>query len=368
MTDLIQILQFIWQAMLHALPFFVVSIFLSVLVRMLKLEGSIKRVFERHVLVAIVLATAVGAFSPFCSCTVIPIIAGLIASGVPLAPIMAFWIASPTMDPEIFVLSVGILGWPLAITRLIATLALSLGAGYITLLVTKTAWLKGRSYAKQLEPTLETAVACCTPQESAPAAAMPTFQPINTGAISLQMASNSQQTIPLDMLVTEPSSCGDEGCSTPLPESDLSIFAQARKNVSEINPNQFGREMLKDSWFIGKWLLVAFLLEALITLYVPQTAVAALLGTQSRFAVPLAALIGVPLYLTNITALPIVSGLLAQGMQAGAGIAFLISGPVTTMPAMTAVYGVVHKRIFILYLAIGLGGAILLGLLTNLFM
>jgi hypothetical protein len=33
-------------------------------------------------------------------------------SGVPLAPIMSSWIASPTMDPEIFTLSVGILGWP----------------------------------------------------------------------------------------------------------------------------------------------------------------------------------------------------------------------------------------------------------------
>jgi uncharacterized membrane protein YraQ (UPF0718 family) len=80
----------------------------------------------------------------------------------------------------------------------------------------------------------------------------------------------------------------------------------------------------------------------------------------------LAALVGVPLYLTNISALPIVSGLLAQGMEPGAAIAFLIAGPVTTIPAMTAVWGIVHPRVFFLYLSIGLIGAIILGLITNL--
>ena len=80
----------------------------------------------------------------------------------------------------------------------------------------------------------------------------------------------------------------------------------------------------------------------------------------------LAALIGIPLYLSNFTALPIVSGLLAQGMQPGAAIAFLIAGPVTTIPAMTAVYGVVQRRVFVLYFSLGLFGAIVMGVVINL--
>jgi uncharacterized membrane protein YraQ (UPF0718 family) len=112
--------------------------------------------------------------------------------------------------------------------------------------------------------------------------------------------------------------------------------------------------------------LLAFILEALITRYIPQAAIAALVGEDNWFAVPLAALIGIPLYLNNLAALPIVSGLLGQGMQSGAAIAFLIAGPVTTIPAMTAVWGVVSRRVFALYVALGLGGAILMGLLINL--
>ena len=93
---------------------------------------------------------------------------------------------------------------------------------------------------------------------------------------------------------------------------------------------------------LGKWLLLAFLLEGIIVRYVPQPAIASVLGAGSHFAVVLAALIGMPLYLNNVAALPIVSGLIAQGMRPGAAIAFLIAGPATTVPAMSAVWGVVR--------------------------
>jgi hypothetical protein len=53
-------------------------------------------------------------------------------------------------------------------------------------------------------------------------------------------------------------------------------------------------------------------------------------------------------------------------MQPGAAIAFLIAGPVTTIPAMTAVYGVVQRRVFVLYLSVGLFGAMVMGVATNL--
>jgi uncharacterized membrane protein YraQ (UPF0718 family) len=123
--------------------------------------------------------------------------------------------------------------------------------------------------------------------------------------------------------------------------------------------------MWDQSWRLGRWLLLAFLLEALITRYVPQETIVAVLGSESRFAIPLAALVGVPLYLGNLSALPIVKGLLVQGMQPGAAIAFLIAGPVTTIPAMTAVWGVVRRPVFALYLAVSLIGATLFGYVSE---
>ena len=58
--------------------------------------------------------------------------------------------------------------------------------------------------------------------------------------------------------------------------------------------------------------------------------------------------------------------MLESGMQPGAAIAFLIAGPLTTVPAMAAVWGVVSPRVFALYVGVGLVGSVLLGLATNL--
>ncbi|MGD2100558.1 MAG: permease, partial [Desulfobacterales bacterium] len=103
-APILDISRFIIDAFLHTWPYLLVTIPLAVAVQMSGASKYIKRAFEARPLTAILLATVVGAFSPFCSCGVIPVIASLLISGVPLAPVMSFWIASPSMDPEIFFL------------------------------------------------------------------------------------------------------------------------------------------------------------------------------------------------------------------------------------------------------------------------
>ncbi len=394
MNDIIEIITFVAEAVWHVWPFFVISIFLAVLINQLNLSSAIRRAFDNRIAIAIVAATAVGAFSPFCSCTVIPVVAGLLASGVPLAPIMSFWVASPTMDPEIFALTAGILGMPLAVVRLVATLLLSLGAGVLTWALLKTPLLTygatkkdvavpessccdsdpiatpqpafelGNSAIQLNMVSAETPSACC---DSDP---VPTPQPafeLGSSAIQLNMVSAGSPATLTQPAVAPATACSSNSCAVPAAPAAKSDNwrTQLRQSVQAIHWPSFGKEMAQQSWSIGRWLLLAFLLEALITLYVPQEAIASLLGEQNSWAVPLAAIIGVPLYLSNMSALPIVDGLLVQGMQPGAAIAFLIAGPVTTIPAMTAVWGIVSRRVFALYLAIGLFGAMALGFFAN---
>lgn len=362
MSDLIAIIEFVATAVWRTWPLFLASIVLSVLIRALKLDGLIRRAFSANVGKAILLATLVGAFSPFCSCTVVPIIAGLLLSGVPLAPVMSFWIASPTMDPEIFTLSVGILGWPLALARLFATLAISLLAGYVTLALTN-AWQLRKVVLPARMPGLSLASAVTgTGTTAGPATSIPL--PLVTTAAGATTADTCTS-----------AGCGNGETADAADEAqpgNRPVSGQEQRTtplslrLRQLDWRAFGRETAKQSWSLGRWLLLAFVMEALITRYVPQAAVASFLGADNALAVPLAALVGIPLYLNNFSALPIVSGLLAQGMQPGAAIAFLIAGPVTTIPAMTAVYGVVRRRVFALYLAISLSGAIVAGGVVNL--
>jgi uncharacterized membrane protein YraQ (UPF0718 family) len=337
MNDLIQIVGFVGRAAWRVLPFFVLSMFLSVLINMLDLKEPIRRAFAKREGLAVLLATAMGAFSPFCSCTVIPIIAGLLTSGVPLAPVMSFWIASPTMDPEIFTLTVGILGWPLALSRLAASLVLSLGAGYLTLLLTRLGYFRRILPGEEASP-IKASVCGSASANRPPVSIRPAPEPAVRSAIGSTFAG---VTLPL----------------IPPPVWWESSFVSFRR----IDWWAFTRRMGEQCWRLGRWLLLAFFLEALITRYIPQEAIASVLGSGSRFAIPLASLIGVPLYLGNLSALPIVKGLITQGMQTGAAIAFLMAGPVTTLPAMTAVWTVVRRPVFTLYIAISLFGSMLLG-------
>jgi uncharacterized protein len=61
-----------------------------------------------------------------------------------------------------------------------------------------------------------------------------------------------------------------------------------------------------------------------------------------------------------------VSGLITLGMNHGAVLAFLIAGPVTTLPAMMAVWGIVKPKVFFMFLTFGLAGSVFFGTLYNL--
>ena len=112
---------------------------------------------------------------------------------------------------------------------------------------------------------------------------------------------------------------------------------------------------------VVKFMALAFFLSALIKLYVPEEWVTGLLGHQNPLAIVTAAFLGVPAYASSMTALPMVSGLLAQGMNPSAALAFLIAGPTTTLPAMAAVWGLASRRVFALYVLLSLVGAVVLG-------
>jgi len=74
-------------------------------------------------------ATILGVVSPLGSYAVIPIFAVLISSGIPLAPIMAFLIASPLMSPIDFISTWGMLGVDMALVRVISAILIGVGFG-----------------------------------------------------------------------------------------------------------------------------------------------------------------------------------------------------------------------------------------------
>jgi hypothetical protein len=91
-------LRFTAASLLEVAPFLLLSVGVAVYAKASGADNLITRAFTGRLAVMIVLAALMGALSPLCSCGVIPLIAALLAMGVPLPPVMAFWLASPIMD------------------------------------------------------------------------------------------------------------------------------------------------------------------------------------------------------------------------------------------------------------------------------
>ena len=385
-AQILDIGEFIIEAFLHIWPYLLVTIPLAVAVQMSGASKYIKRAFEARPLTAVLLATIVGAFSPFCSCGVIPVIASLLISGVPIAPVMSFWIASPSMDPEIFFLSVGMIGWELATWRLAATLVLSLSAGLITHLLVQNEWLGKQilrtQKAAEVKSTKELLKNSWNKFKARFAATPLSKYPVRSAALK---SAARFQFVPVVQSYKGSSAPALSSCSTgitgkkhskPTGTEELKMSTRddscssaeqscGCNSTSDKFWQRLSKETLSATAMVVKFMALAFFLEALIILYVPQEWISGALGQNNPMAIATAAILGIPTYTGNLASLPMISGLLTQGMNPAAALAFLIAGPTTTLPAMAAVWPLVARRVFVLYVSFALIGAVLTGYLYD---
>jgi len=294
---------FVLDALLHVAPFLAASIGIAAYAKATSADGLIAKAFTGHTAVMIVAASLMGALSPFCSCGVIPLIAALLAMGVPLAPVMAFWLASPLMDPSMFMLTAGTLGWDFAMFKTGAAVAVGLLGGFGVMTLTRGGWFEN---------------------------------PLRPGV-------------------------GDGGCGAGAVRGAKTV--NWRFWQDQDRRQTFGKNALENTLFLGKWLTVAFFLESLMLAYVPAETVTAWLGGSDWTTVLTATAIGVPAYLNGYAALPLVSGLIDQGMTPGAGMAFLLAGGVSSIPAAIAVWALARPPVFAAYLGFATTGAFALGLI-----
>lgn len=285
-------------------PFILLSVLLAAYIKASGLDHQIARIFSQSPVKSIILASVLGGLSPFCSCGVIPLIAGLLVSGVPLAPVMAFWIASPLMDPEMFILTTAVLGLDFALVKTFAAIGMALLAGF----------------------TIH----------------------------SLRQTSLFQTVLREDY---------SRGCNSGGGAGNTEITLRFWQDSERLNT--FWQQSGATGYFLFKWLAVAFLLESIMINYLPAEMIADNLSGDQWWAIPASTLVGIPAYMNGYAALPMMSALLEKGMDPGAGLAFIIAGGATSIPAAMAVFSLVRKKVFFAYISFALVGALLSGLLLG---
>jgi len=281
--------------------FIFIAISLVAFVKAAGAETLLAKAFEGDQRRMIVMAALLGGLSPFCSCEVIPFIAALLAVGAPLAAVMAFWLASPLMDPAMFMITWAELGLDFAIAKTVAAVALGVFGGFVTM-----------AFA---------------------------HSPVFT-----------------DPLREKPQVGGCCGVKQPFQGKPVWAFWQQAERREIFRSN-----WVENFLFLFKWLMLAYFIEALMLHYVPADMIAAVLGGDGLGTIVIAALVGMPAYLNGYAAVGLLDGLLEQGMSDGAAMSFVIAGGVSCIPAAIAVWALVKPRVFVAYISLALVGAILAG-------
>lgn len=264
-------------------------------------DAHIASAFEGQTLRTVVAASLIGAITPVCGVTVLPLMAGLLAAGVPLAPIMAFWLSSPITDPAMLATTAATLGLSFAIGKTLAAFGLGVFGGAITALFAKVPWsinaLRDNVLARQLS-----AAKCGSAQ---------TFEP--------------------------------------------KVWRTEERRGS------FAMQFWATTRLILICLIPAFAAEYALNAVLTPGALAAYVGEDQWWAIPAAVFVGAPAYIDGYAALPLTRGLIENGMSEGAAMAFLISGGVISIWGAMAIAPVLKLKPFLLYLTLAVLGSLAAG-------
>jgi len=308
-----QFFDVVWLEISNMWWIFLLSVVLVGVIKGYKLDLKIRESIVRAGMFAIPVAVLIGMVSPLCACGILPVFITLALAGTPLAPLMALLVASPVMGPDALLLTWRGLGADWAIYKLVGAAVLGLGSGYTVAFLEKRGWLAGD-------------MICLTPVYR------------------------------------------DDGSLAPA--ADIGAAAGIKIKRMQIIPRASQLRFIADrsldaGWFIGKYLLLAIVLEGLMVTLVPIAWIKMLVGAESFGSLFLAALVGLPLPTSQIPIIPILAGLLQMGIDRGAALTLLLAGPVTSLPAMVALAAMFHKRLLLTFVCLGLGLSICMGLLLQ---
>ena len=300
--------RFVITGLINVSPLVIPGVLLAAWIAASGAGDHIARVFSGHLVVTVISASLAGALIPVCGITVLPLMAGLLASRVPLAPVMAFWLASPVTGPPMFAATAATLGWEFAMAKMIAAIGLGVFGGLVTGL------LQGASWASQ---------------------------PLRENGVVGKLGASCGQ--------------GSEGVR-------LNFWTEAGRRA------RFAGEALSITRLILLVLAPAFAAEYWLNALLSPDALSPFVGADSAFAVPLAVLVGAPAYVDGYAALPLTRALMEAGMAPGAAMAFLVAGGVVSIWGALAIAPVLKLRPFLLYLALAVSGSMLAGWLFQLWM
>ncbi|MDD3654829.1 MAG: permease [Desulfotomaculaceae bacterium] len=239
-----------------------------------------------------ILGAALGALTPFCSCSTIPILVGLLNGGAAFGASISFLIASPLLNPVILTMFFDMLGWKPTLLYGLVTFIAAVLVGAVC----------ERMGLASTYKNVRIQFGCC------------------------------EESVPTNGPLTNNEKVRRAGMQT------WGLFIK-----------------------VVPYLIIGTGIGAFIYGFVPEQFIIQVAGPDSLFAIPVAAVIGIPMYIRVETIIPIGAVLLSKGMSQGALMALIIGGAGASIPELTLLAAIFKPKLVVVFTVTILAVAILSG-------
>lgn len=313
------------------------------------------------------LATTAGAVIPICSCGIVPVLAGMVEAGIPLGATMAFLIAAPMLNVPTVFMTAGVLGWKMAIGRILATFGIALGVGQIL-----SYWQRRHrglkhflkiNVAPKLSPELQKfAFEIGIKLIKNPNGVSTAEIGVDKEAKLLQleeMGLVERNELGCWQLVVADAKAPQNACFV-LPSGDVQrTFSEKLRQTVRTAYDFFLQ--------LNYYLVLAVIIAGAIKVLIPTSVIVNFVGGESLKSVLVASAVAVMAYVCTYVEVPTAVALMAKGMGGGATLAYLVGGPGLSLPSIAMLSGVFKPRVLGLYVGLSFVGCVIAGYLFNLF-
>lgn len=324
-----------WAFFLHLtvvlVPLFLLGSFLVALTREYLPPERVERVLQRYDGgVGNVVAAGFGAVTPFCSCSTVPMLAGLLQARAPLGVALSFLLASPLVNELAVLLLAGLFGIRVAVYYVAVTLLSAVVLGIVLGRLGLESHLKDVDlFATDGRPVATDGGQCVTAG----------------GGCATRSSTGS---------VGDDCGCG---CGTSR-SGESGEPHRVRVRRAALGTGTFFRGLVP-------YLLLGLVTGSLIHGAVPASLLQQFLGPSNPLAVPLAAVAGAPIYVSMSAMLPIAASLTEQGVPIGTVLAFVVGSAGVSVPNLVILNRLFDRTLLAVYASAVVTVGVVLGVLFN---
>lgn len=293
--------------------------------------------YETKKYVSYSIASVSGSILAVCSCTILPLFAGIRKRGAGLGPAITFLFAGPAINIAAMFLTISVLGIQIGLARIIASIVISILVGVTMAVIFREKREKGKLILEKTEGSkLSNAV-------------LITFFVLMIGVL---VVNGLQIDKIMKYFLMGLFTFGVVGL----------VLWKFKDHVT--------KKWLNETWSFAKIILpllfVGVFIAGFIMPLLPATLIQNLVGSNTILGNLIASIFGAFMYFSTLTEVPIIQALMAKGMAAGPALALLLAGPSLSLPSMLVIRKVLGTKKTIVYVLIVIIYSTIAGLIFGL--